>query len=104
MILSLERRGGVKEFEHSGQTIPKGKRFCACCGEISGTQVDCRVFLYRGRQYSVPPKAMLAEAILQKAFVPPVGTGQEPYVLPENLKRFFEGKERKKACCSGTCC
>ena len=24
----------MKEYEHSGQTIPKGKRFCACCGEV----------------------------------------------------------------------
>lgn len=24
----------MKEFEHNGQAIPKGRRFCTCCGEI----------------------------------------------------------------------
>ena len=26
---------------------------CGCCGEISGTQVDCRVFEYEGKLYEV---------------------------------------------------
>lgn len=82
---------------------------CACCGEISGTCVDCRVFEYYGKLYEVPPKAMLAEAILKGIF----GQGQESeddsYETPENLKNFFEGKIKKEemGCCggdSGCCC
>ena len=79
--------------------------YCGCCGEISGTQVDCRTFEYNGKLYSVPPKAMLAEAILKKAFTPANNIGSEAYELPENLKKFFRGKEKKKSCCcNGSCC
>lgn len=69
---------------------------CGCCGEISGTQVDCRVFEYNGKLYNIPPKAMLAEAILKKAFSPVDNINSEAYELPENLKNFFAGKEMKK--------
>ncbi len=78
---------------------------CGCCGEISGTAVDCRVFEYEDKLYEVPPKEMLAEAVLKYAFVKAEADGE--YTLPENLKRFFEGKEKKSSCCcSGTngCC
>ena len=72
---------------------------CKSCGDISGTQVNCRVFEYEGKRYTVPPKAMLAEAILKKAFVSAKTDPSEPYVIPQNLKRFFLGKEKKKSCC-----
>ena len=74
---------------------------CGCCGEISGTQVDCRVFEYNGQLYEVPPKAMLAEAIMKNAFNRSSDNFGSDYVLPENLKKFFEGKSRK--CCSDGC-
>lgn len=69
---------------------------CGRCGEISGNQVDCRVFEYEGNLYEVPPKAMLAEAILKKALLTPKSNCCECYELPENLKNFFKGKEQKK--------
>ena len=78
---------------------------CGCCGEISGTQVDCRVFEYKGATYEVPPKAMLAEAILKKAFKKTQNNCCIPYTLPENLKNFFEGKSNKESCCcNNSCC
>ena len=64
---------------------------CGCCGDISGTQVDCRVFTYEGVDYDVPPEAMVAEGILSKAFQKPADDPM-PYSMPENLIRFFEGK------------
>lgn len=80
---------------------------CSCCGEISGTQVDCRVFEYGGETYEVPPKAMLAEAILTAVF----GANDEiqpmkDYTMPNNLRSFYDGKQRKAECgCSGgNCC
>lgn len=76
---------------------------CGCCGEISGTQVDCRVFEYEGQLYEVPPKAMLAETLLKMAFSTPKDNGCERYALPENLKNFFEGKSKKEVCCSSCC-
>jgi len=72
---------------------------CRCCGEISGTQVDCRVFEYNGKLYNIPPKAMLAEAILKKAFVPAKNKPSDVYELPDNLRKFFNGKKKKKNCC-----
>lgn len=41
---------------------------CGCCGEISGTIVDCRVFEYNGEKFEVPPKEMLADAILKAVY------------------------------------
>lgn len=78
---------------------------CGCCGEISGTQVDCRVFEYNGKLYNIPPQAMLAEAILKKAFASKKENSSETYELPENLKKFFAGKKTKKSCCcNDSCC
>ncbi len=77
---------------------------CGCCGEISGTQVDCRVFAYDGDLYEVPPKAMLAEAILKMAFTASTDNGLGPYELPQNLKNFFAGKAKKSCCCGGSSC
>lgn len=78
---------------------------CGCCGEISGTQVDCRVFEYEGKLYEVPPKAMLAEAVLKNAFTIAEESHSDAYEIPQNLKTFFAGKEKKKnCCCGGSCC
>jgi len=78
---------------------------CGCCRDISGTQVDCRVFEYEGKQYEVPPKAMLAEAVLKAVFSPKESCDCKEYELPENLKRFYEGKANKSSCCcNGGCC
>ena len=38
---------------------------CGCCGEIAGTQVDCRVFEHEGITREVPTKKMLTDAILK---------------------------------------
>lgn len=79
---------------------------CVCCGEISGTQVDCRVFEYEGKLYEVPPKAMLAEAILRNAFsdAESCSCGCGCYEVPDNLRNFFEGKAKKETCCCGSSC
>lgn len=74
---------------------------CACCGEISGTTVGCRVFEYDGQRYEVPPKEMLAEAILMAVFGAADGCACGSYELPENLKRFYDGKAVKSCCCGG---
>lgn len=74
---------------------------CGCCSEISGTDVDCRVFEYNKKTYEVPPKKMLAEAILRTVFgqsEPDCSCGS--FELPENLKTFYAGKKSKSGCCS----
>lgn len=80
---------------------------CGCCGEISGTQVNCRVFEYDGEAYEVPPEAMLAESILAAVFGSYIVVKQtDDYTLPENLMGFYDGKQNKSGCgCGGgNCC
>lgn len=67
--------------------------------------MNCRVFEYEGEQYEVPPKAMLVEAVLKMVFSPKESCDCKEYELPENLKRFYEGKANKSSCCcNGGCC
>ncbi len=76
---------------------------CGCCSEISGTDVACRAYETDGETYEVPTKEMLAEAILRSVYAPS-DCSCESYVLPENLKQFFEGKSKRVSCsCSGNC-
>lgn len=79
---------------------------CGCCSDISRTDVSCRVFEYNEEIYEVPPKEMIAEAILKAVFgQAEAGCSCEEYELPENLREFFEGKKSKSSCsCGGNCC
>lgn len=92
----------------NGQDICRSvaENSCGCCSEISGTDVDCRLFEYNGKAYEVAPKEMLAESILQAVFGPSErGCSCGGYELPENLKTFYEGKKSKSGCsCGGNCC
>ncbi|MHB1314226.1 MAG: DUF2703 domain-containing protein [Christensenellales bacterium] len=66
---------------------------CEDCGELCGDAVDCRVWEYEGRTYTVPPKALIVNAILKEVYgiQPPQEKGE--YRLPENLKNFFQNKK-----------
>ncbi|WP_422486582.1 DUF2703 domain-containing protein [Gudongella sp. DL1XJH-153] len=64
---------------------------CESCGDLCGDDVDCRVWVYQGQEYTVPPKAMITEAILKEVY----GSNEKreakrEYIMPENLKRFYE--------------
>ena len=81
---------------------------CGFCGEIAGTEIDCRVFEYEGRIYEVPTREMLANAILKSLNAQPAGPCGT-YELPENLRRFYAGKAKKSrsrpSCgCGCSCC
>lgn len=79
---------------------------CGCYGEISGSNVDCRVFEHKGETYEVPPKDMLARSILGAVFDKNDGGSIcGNYELPENLRAFFDGKKNVSSCkCGGGCC
>lgn len=79
---------------------------CGCCSDISGTDVNCRVFLYNEKTYEVPPKEMLAKAILNAVFNKDEegGCSCNEYELPKNLKEFFDGKKSKSKCSCGSNC
>lgn len=68
---------------------------CGCCGEIAGTEVDCRVFMHNGRVYEVPTTEMITNAIITSLHSAPEPE-DIPYKLPENLRRFYAGKNRKQ--------
>jgi len=64
---------------------------CEPCGGV-----DCRVWVWKGREYTEAPKAMIVEAILREA----------AFELPENLRRIFAA--RGASCCDpaakASCC
>lgn len=69
---------------------------CECCGDLCGADVDCRVWTYKGVEYTEPPKALIIDALLREAYGSPVHTVKKDYVLPQNLKVFFEAMQNKK--------
>lgn len=71
---------------------------CESCGDLCGDEVDCRVWIYQGQEFSAPPKAMIIEAILKEVYG---GKGfkevkNDSYTLPENLKAFYAALKNKK--------
>lgn len=70
---------------------------CQSCGDICGDDVDCRVWVYQGKEYETPPKAMLIEAILGHIFSRDnqAHPSPEDYKIPDNLTRFFTAKSLK---------
>jgi len=72
---------------------------CADCGDLCGDSVDCRVFVYEGKQYEQPPVPMIVDGIL-KAIYGWKPSETENYIMPDNLIRFFEGKT---TCCESNC-
>jgi len=75
---------------------------CADCGSLSGGSTDCRVFTYDGKDYEQPPAAMIVDGILRALFSGRT-PDETPYVLPENLERFFSGVETTSSCGDSTC-
>lgn len=87
---------------------------CESCTDICGCEggTDCRVWRYKGKDYTEAPKEMIVEALRRamEGGAPAAKRVKYPGV-PENLKRFFAGKKAKTAsdgCCAPTekktCC
>lgn len=70
---------------------------CKDCGDLCGESVDCRVWLYKGREYNEPPKAMIINAILKEVYSEhkDLDKPKIDYVLPSNLEIFFDGLEEQ---------
>ena len=71
---------------------------CESCGDLCGDEVDCRVWVFQGQEYTSPPKAMIIEAILREVYGSPEKQerGKKVYQLPDNLKKFFESMHEKQ--------
>ena len=83
---------------------PVKENDCGCCSDISGTDVDCRVWETEGETWEVPPQEFMAEEILRAVFgKTETGCGCGAYVMPENLVTFYQGKDRSACSCGGAC-
>lgn len=79
------------------------------CTDGRGEAIACRVWVHEGREYTVPPPAMIVDAIQRELYAGVAvqrGADPESYELPENLTRFFG--DESAACCSpaeqASCC
>lgn len=81
----------------NGQDAPIEFRESRCgdCTSLAGGSscaVDCRVWVWQGREFTEAPKGLIVDAILRaypSAFDPSPVPANSPFVLPDNLKRFF---------------
>ena len=70
---------------------------CESCGDLCGEDVNCRVWVYQGKEYTTPPKGLIIDAILREVYgggqgAPAAAPGGD---VPENLRRFFADRHRK---------
>ena len=71
---------------------------CESCGDLCGDDVDCRLWMYNGQEYTVPPKAMITDAILKEVYGSKDEKMEEQdYILPDNLKHFYETMDGKNS-------
>jgi len=62
---------------------------CESCGDICDDVIDCREWLYNGKSYTSPPKALIIEEIIKKIYCSLGEIDKSEYEMPENLIKFF---------------
>ncbi len=94
---------------------------CSSCSSLTdGASVDCRLWYYKGKEYSVPPREMIINAVMNEIYnrrEPGDIAGEEKhFALPDNLHEYFVNKDAlcgrvgispKTNCCgneSNSCC
>lgn len=64
---------------------------CESCKDLCGDEVDCRVWIYQGKEYTKLPKAMIIEAILKEVYGEShIEQGEKEYKVPDNLIKFYQ--------------
>lgn len=65
---------------------------CESCGDLCGDTVDCRVWIYQGKEYTEPPKEMIVEGILKAVYGGGLNANisEKEYIMPENLEHFYD--------------
>jgi hypothetical protein len=79
---------------------------CEACTDGGGEQIACRVWTYRGEEYTEAPVGLVVDAILAELYgggLGPARTPDDAYELPENLSSFFAGKAQGLAGETGCC-
>jgi len=125
IVVESEEQAGQHEFTTSPTVRINGKDIafetleseCDSCTDLCGCDegTSCRVWRYRGKEYTEAPVGLVVESILREI----LGSGRESIGqtpayrgVPENLQRFFKSKSDARAaaesCCSPveqeTCC
>lgn len=75
---------------------------CACNGTV-----NCRVWVFQGREYTEAPTAMIADAILREVYAgqPQSAPARVSFEnIPGDLTRFFAGKAQQKPTEESSCC
>jgi len=94
----------------NGQDIQPeiSEQACDCCSSLAGnTTVDCRVWVFNGKEYWAPPKSMIINAILSRAYSnskETIDSSQYTGDIPDNIKQFFAGKKALSAGGNNACC
>lgn len=77
---------------------------CSTCSSLTdGASVDCRLWLYKGKEYSTPPKEMIIDAVMsniygnKRAIDTASINGKDGFVLPDNLVEYFAKKDKLSA-------
>lgn len=70
---------------------------CESCGDLCGDSVDCRVWVYEGKEYDIPPNELIIESIMGAVDNndSKISNIPESYEVPENLIKFFNGLNNK---------
>jgi hypothetical protein len=83
---------------------------CACA-DGSGSPIDCRVWVYQGKEYIAAPVPMIVDAILAGVYGGATASAAAAAAdVPENLLRLYRSRERtdETACCDArrqeSCC
>jgi hypothetical protein len=86
---------------------------CGPCSDLCGEATACRVWTYRGQEFTEPPVELILAAMVRE-LNSTVGEAALPgapvAAVPENLRRFFAGaaESAADACCTdaerATCC
>lgn len=75
---------------------------CAPCSDLTTAgQVDCRVWIWQGEEFTSPPEGLVVEALMRAALSPAPEKDERPFTLPANLRAFFSQKKRPGAGCCG---
>ena len=110
--VTSEKQAEVLQFESSPTIRVNGRdiqlevreSLCESCGDLCGDEVDCRVWVYHGKEYTAPPKAMIIEAMLRQVYGSPHDKqeiNKKGYRLPDNPRKFFASMRKQGAEQSG---
>jgi hypothetical protein len=77
---------------------------CACAGSVA-----CRIWVWKGQEHLEAPHDMIVDALMTayREGLSPTPAATAPFVLPQNLRHFFDAKAKAGAagpCCEPACC